>query len=179
MDKERSWVATLAWVLALKMPDYFGEEVGRRALAADPSSTVHQHLLVSKQVQVLVDILREVTEFTDVWGQAMCKLSLGWQIHPILAARYGCGIIVYIAAHQSLDLQFYSRKSYGSLTRWCRSQSSPPPLKLQLLYGTPLAPDELLQGHQKSITATNYYSTLIRRRAKKTGQKALAPPTNE
>lgn len=86
-------MTTAAGVRAVPVPVYFRDEVGRRALAADPSSTVHQHFLVSEQVQVLVNIIREVTEFPDVWGQAMCELSLGGQIHHILAACYCCGPI--------------------------------------------------------------------------------------
>lgn len=77
----------------MKVPVYFRDEVGRGALAADPPSTVHQHFLVSEQVQVLVNIIREVTEFPDVWGQAMCELSLGGQRNHILAACYCCGTI--------------------------------------------------------------------------------------
>lgn len=83
MNKERLRGTTSAWVHAVKVPVYFRDEVGRRTLAADPSSTVHQHLLVSEQVQVLVNIIREVTEFPDIWGQAMCELSLGGQMNHI------------------------------------------------------------------------------------------------
>lgn len=68
-----------ACVGALNAQAHFGDEVGRRTLTADPPGAVHQHLLVSEQVQVLVNIIREVTEFPDVWGQAMLKLALGGQ----------------------------------------------------------------------------------------------------
>lgn len=124
---------------------HFGDEVGRCTLTADSSGAVHQHLLVSEEVQVLINIIREITEFTDVWGQAMCELPLGGQENHILAAMDYC-LISKIGTEQSLDLQFYSRKSCGSLRGWCRRESHPEPLKLPLLYGTPLAPDELLQG---------------------------------
>lgn len=75
----------------MKKPVYFRDEVGRGALAADPSGTVHQHSLVSEQVQVLVDVVREVTEFPDVWGQAMRELPLGGHVN-------GCGTIVRSSA---------------------------------------------------------------------------------
>lgn len=55
---------------------YFGAEVGRAALTADPSCAVHQDPLVSEQFEVLVDVVWEVTEFTYVWGQTLSKLSL-------------------------------------------------------------------------------------------------------
>lgn len=55
---------------------YFRAEVGRATLAADPSRAVHQDLLVSEQLKVLVDVVREVAELTDVWGQTLRKLPL-------------------------------------------------------------------------------------------------------
>lgn len=55
---------------------YFGAEVGRAALTADPSCAVHQDFLVSEQFQVLVHVVRKVAELSDVWGQAASKLPL-------------------------------------------------------------------------------------------------------
>lgn len=55
---------------------YFRAEVGRAALTADPSCAVHQDLLVSEQFEVLVDVVGEVTELTDVRGQTPSKLAL-------------------------------------------------------------------------------------------------------
>lgn len=62
-----------------------------------------------------------------------------------LAARFCCEI-GKTGSEQSLDLLFCSRKSCDSLTGRCCRASGSEPLKLQLLCGTPLAPDELLQG---------------------------------
>lgn len=55
---------------------YFGAKVGRATFTADPSCAVHQDLLVSEQLQVLVHVVRKVAEFTDVRSQTMTKLSL-------------------------------------------------------------------------------------------------------
>lgn len=61
---------------------YFRAEVSRGAFTADPSCAVHQDLLVSEQFEVLVNVVREVAEFTDVWGQTPSKLSLEGKKYP-------------------------------------------------------------------------------------------------
>lgn len=55
---------------------YFGAEVGGATLTADPSCAVHQNLLVSEQLKVLVHVVWEVAELTDIWRQALSELPL-------------------------------------------------------------------------------------------------------
>lgn len=55
---------------------YFGAEVGRATFTADPSRAVHQDLLIPEKFQVLVHIVWEVAEFSNVWSQTLSKLSL-------------------------------------------------------------------------------------------------------
>lgn len=81
---------------------HLGEEVGRRPLTADPSGAVHQHLLVSEQVQVLVNVSREVAEFTDVGGQAAGEPSLGGHEGRTLARQKPvteqiCGLTILLS----------------------------------------------------------------------------------
>lgn len=55
---------------------YFGVEVRWATLTADPSCAVHEHLLVSEHFKVLVHVVWEIAELTDVRGQTLIKLSL-------------------------------------------------------------------------------------------------------
>lgn len=60
---------------------YLGAQVGGATLTADPTCAVHQDLLVSEELEVLVHVVREVAELTDIWGQALGELALRGNIH--------------------------------------------------------------------------------------------------
>ena len=59
------------------MSTYFRAEVCGATLAADPPCAVHENLFVAEQLQVLVHVVREVAEFTDVRGKTLGELPLG------------------------------------------------------------------------------------------------------
>lgn len=45
-----------------------GPQVGGGSLTADPPGAVHQNSFVPEQVQILVHVVGEVTELSDVWS---------------------------------------------------------------------------------------------------------------
>lgn len=95
---------------------YFGAEVGGATLTADPSCAVHQNLLVSEQLKVLVHVVWEVAELTDIWRQALSELPLKAKNQQLL--------IVTAFAHYSIIAQpqyhcFWLK--YWGLWNWSQS----------------------------------------------------------
>lgn len=72
---------------------YFGAEVGGATLTADPSCAVHQNLLVSEQLKVLVHVVWEVAELTDIWRQALSELPLKAKKPAIINCNSLCTLL--------------------------------------------------------------------------------------
>lgn len=142
---------------------YFRPEIGWSTLTANPSCAVHQDLLVPEQFEVLVNIVWEVAELSDVRGQATGKLPLegkyyqrllynliSWYFENfIFTLEKLCKSIVW-EEKLIYPLRFYSHKNCGSPRGWCHCRNLLQPKEPQLLYETPPAPDELLRRREKN-----------------------------